>query len=128
MEGLEIQIKRILEEELKLLKIYNIDHLGYRYFLPDGRSFGCPTTTEWYAKPRNHNFYASMKNYLLEEVLRLYKNKSSYVTRSDDHQDNIYLNWLKQFKMDNSVGIYKFHSHRIDSVFFIYIVKAVELS
>ena len=120
MENLTDLIKKILEDELKHLRIYNIDHLGYRYFLPDGRSFGCPTSNEWYEKPRNQNFYASMKNYLSEELIYLHKNRYSYVTRSEDHQENIYLNWLKQFKLDNSIGVYKFQAHRIDSVFFLY--------
>ena len=88
--------------------------------MPDGRSFGCTTSNEWYEKPRNQNFYASMKNYLSEELIYLHKNRYSYVTRSEDHQENIYLNWLKQFKLDNSIGVYKFQAHRIDSVFFLY--------
>jgi hypothetical protein len=72
MEELTKLIRNILEDELKLLKHYNVDHLGYRYFLPDGRSFGCPTVNDWYEKPINQDFYNHMKKYLCGEIEYLY--------------------------------------------------------
>lgn len=119
MDNLRIIIKNALEEELKVLKKYGVDHLGYRYFLPDGRSFGCPTVEPWYKIDRTGDFYQSMKEYLSSELVRLHRDKHSYVTRSAEHTNNKYLDWLAKLKLDNSIGIYKFNTKRIDSFFFI---------
>lgn len=116
---LKILIKNILEGELKLLKKYGVDHLGYRYILPDGRSFGCPTGDNWDDIEKTEEFYQSMKEYLSPELIKLYNNKHSYVTRSVEHNNNKYLDWLIKLKLDNSIGIYKFNANRIDSFFFI---------
>ena len=119
MDDLTTLIKNILEAELKQLKKYGVDHLGYRYFLPDGRSFGCPTVEPWYKINRTEEFYNAMKEYLSAELSRLYDNGFSYVARSKDHKNNIYLDWLVKLKLDNSIGLYKFNPKRIDSFFFI---------
>jgi len=113
-------IRKILEEELALAKKHGVDNLGYRYFLPDGKSFGCTTVEEWYTEERNEEFYTQQKMFLWKEIKHLYDNKFSYVTRSANHKEGEYLESLKRFKLDNSVGIYKFGPDRIESVFFIY--------
>jgi len=120
MEGKAKLIKKILEEELALVKGYGVDHLGYRCFLPDGSSFGCTTVDEWYSVIRDEAFHSHQKKYLWEELKHLHDKNFSYVTRSADHEESEYLKSLKQFKLDNSTGIYKFGPEKIDSVFFIY--------
>ena len=118
-ESLAFLIKNILDNELKMLKRYGVDQLGYRYILPDGRSFGCPTVQAWYETERTEEFYAALKDALSEELVRLNKNNFSYVTRSKEHKNNLYLDWLEKMNLDNSIGIYKFGDQRIDSFFFI---------
>ena len=119
LDNLVFLIRNILDNELKMLRRYGVDQLGYRYFLPDGRSFGCPTVQAWYEIERTEEFYAALKEALSEELIRLNKNNFSYVTRSKEHKSNQYLDWLEKMNLDNSIGIYKFGDQRIDSFFFI---------
>ncbi|MBA2629227.1 MAG: helix-turn-helix transcriptional regulator [Rickettsiaceae bacterium] len=124
MHELISEIKEILKKEVLLLKKLGVEHLGYRYFLPSGKSFGCPTKETWYSSIRNEDFYNYMKMYLTQELIYLTKNKFCYVTRASDQEESPYLKWLEKLGINNSVGIYKFDSKRIDSFFFICEVNA----
>jgi hypothetical protein len=115
MEKLANSILNILETELKALRKYGVDHLGYRFFLPDGRSLGCPTVKNWYKINRTDEFYKTMQEYLSAEIMRMHSKKLSYVTRSIEHKSNDYFEWLKKMGLDNSIGIYKFDNKRVDS-------------
>ncbi len=118
MDKLIPKLRAILFQELQFIKPYGVDQIGYRYFLKDGRSFGLPTCKEWYQQEKDEKFYKIMKNFLSSELLKLKEQKHVYVSRASE--ENEYIDCLKEMKMDNSVGIYFFNEHRIDSLFFIY--------
>lgn len=120
MEKITQLIKEILYEELESVKTLGVDNLCYRYFLPDGRSVGCPTIDQWYLEEKSEVFYFLQKRFLWEELQYLHQKKFSYVTRTDSNTSQEYLRWLKKFQMANALGIYKFGPERIDSVFFIF--------
>lgn len=71
---LEILMKKVLDNELRILKQHGVDHLGYRYFLPDGRSFGRPTKSEWYEIERTELFHNAQKEHLSKELIKLHNN------------------------------------------------------
>jgi len=119
MNQLEKNLRNILLQELRHLKKYGVMHLGFRYFLLDGRSFGCTTNDKWYTYPRTEDFFKHLKSYLTQELIYLTKRKFHYVTRANDQNHNQYLTWLKKLELNNSVGVYKFNQTRIDSFFFI---------
>ncbi|NRB11468.1 MAG: helix-turn-helix transcriptional regulator [Rickettsiaceae bacterium] len=113
------EIKNLLLQELRFLKNYGVDHLGYRYFLCDGRSFGCPTVDQWYMERKPQEFYNSMKLFLTKELINFAENNFTYVTRSNSHSPNEYQKYLRAFSLGSSIGIYKTATKRIDSFFFI---------
>ncbi len=120
MNKLTSQIKQILLQELRDMKPYGVDQIGYRYFLQDGRSLGLPTNGSWYNTNKDEKFYEEMKLFLSKELINLQKHNYSYVSRSEDHRYSGYIESLKKMNMHNSVGIYKFSKKRIDSFFYIY--------
>jgi len=125
MNPLVSTLKKTLLKELKVLKAYGIDQIGYRYFLKDGRSFGLPTSGLWYKRNSEDSFFNIMKCFLSHELLKLEQHNYHYVSRSSDHKKSEYIEYLKMMKMDNSVGVYKFNKERIDS-FFIFMRIIVE--
>lgn len=119
MTRLEDALREILTQELKYLQKFGVVHLGFRYFLPNGKSFGRPTIQSWYGQTRTADFYEHQKFYLTKELIYLTEHKFCYVTRANDQEDSQYLTWLQKLGLNNSVGIYKFQQSRIDSFFFI---------
>lgn len=119
MTRLEDDLREILTQELKQLQKFGVVHLGFRYFLPNGKSFGRPTIKNWYEQKHSEEFYNQMKLYLTQELIYLIENKFCYVTRANDQDNSQYLTWLKKFGLNNSVGIYKFNQSRINSFFFV---------
>lgn len=119
MGQLEDNLQNILLQELKHLRKYGVMHLGFRYFLLNGWSFGCTTNDKWYTYPRTEDFFKHLKSYLTQELIYLTERKFHYVTRANDQNHNQYLTWLKKLELNNSVGVYKFNQTRIDSFFFI---------
>ena len=140
MSNLKEEIIKILKSELKRVQLNGVQHLGYRYFLPNGKSLGFPTIESWNEIIKDKNYNHDMKQYLSNELLYLSRNNFQYVTRANDHSndhyenendDNKYLIHLKSLGLNNSIGIYLFSKQRIDSFFFIcnpeYIVNHLAL-
>lgn len=120
MDHLSIKLKQTLLQELRSLKDLGVDHLGYRYFLHNGNSYGLATCISWNEYKKDFKFYQVMNNFLSDELLRLKEQNYHFVSRSSDHCKSEYMKYLGYMNMDNSVGIYRFGADRIDSLFFIY--------
>jgi len=101
MEEIGVKIKRILLYELRLLKPYGVDQIGYRYFLPDGRSYGVPTCGGWYKANRDEIFYRVMKPFLSNELINLKKQSSAYISRSGENINSEYIECLRGMNMHN---------------------------
>jgi len=116
MNQLTSILKKTLFAELKILKAYGVDQIGYRYYLKDGRSFGIPTSVLWDGRNKDNSFNKTMECFLSPELLKLKMHNHHYVSRSDDHQHSEYIEYLNKMQMGNSVGFYQFTNTRIDSL------------
>jgi DNA-binding CsgD family transcriptional regulator len=116
---LEIKLINQLKANISGVIQFGSDHLGYRYFLADGSSFGLTTNPMWYKIEKTQAFYEKQREHFESELLYLINKGLSYVTRSTYQFENDYLVELNHRDMANSVGIYKFSQQKIEHFFFI---------
>jgi DNA-binding CsgD family transcriptional regulator len=116
------KLTEFLAEYLKEIIQYGAEHIGYRYFLNDGRSYGFSTNNLWYLK-KDQQFYEAQKGFLESEIEFLTANDARFVTRSLEQKDCYYLRELSSRSMSNSLGIYKFAPDKIEHFFFISLSK-----
>jgi DNA-binding CsgD family transcriptional regulator len=109
----------IIKPFLANLFRFGVSHIGYRYFHPDGGSFGFTTNEKWYNPERTEEFFENQRVFLGQEISNLLINGFCYVTRSREDTDDFYLQTLTERDMSNSLGIYRFSPNKIEHFFFI---------
>lgn len=98
---------------------YGVEAFANRVIYPNGYSSMFCTSVNWKKMNRDQNFQNDFINHVSHELVNLYKNKISLVSRSSDKIYNKFLTKLEDAGVNNSVIINEFHKDRIEVIYFM---------
>lgn len=112
--------RKILFNDLMMLSKCGVDSFGYRQIDKEGNSNVFSTCKKWISIPKSIEFNKQMLQHMNNEVYIAKHNNFNYITRSGDKIDNIYLQTLNEYGVNNSIIRYNFYLNRIDIYYFMF--------
>lgn len=98
---------------------YGVEAFANRVIYPNGYSSMFCTSVNWKKMNRDEDFQKDFINHVSHELVKLYKNKITLVSRSSDKIYNRFLLKLEDAGVNNSVIINEFHKDRIEVIYYM---------
>ncbi|PCJ28927.1 MAG: hypothetical protein COA94_03335 [Rickettsiales bacterium] len=104
---LRTETLELVKDYFTQLKMFKVDHIGYREFRKDGTSMAFCSHLDWYDVDTDVVYKEEMANHYAKELIFLVKNQFDCITRSASSINNKFLQELSSKDMCNSFLIYK---------------------
>jgi DNA-binding CsgD family transcriptional regulator len=98
---------------------YGVEAFANRVIYPNGYSSMFCTSANWKKLNKDEDFQKDFINHVSCELVKLYKNKISLVSRSRDKIYNKFLIKLEDAGVNNSVIINEFYKDRIEVIYYM---------
>lgn len=118
LERMGINKSNTLLSGIARMKKYGVESYSERIIYKNGYSSIFCTSVPWAKMNKDEKFYECYKNHLSPELVRIFQNKTTLVSRSKDRTSTPFLKVLEEGGMNNSVIIHEFHDDKIKLTYF----------